>query len=444
MANFLKSLTGIIEQATKLHVANINNADNYSLDELYKVPIEVEHPELRKLIENHNLDFQEQVILLLALAPYFSPQALDIFLAKNPNFDIICTEFGGLSRPPHRGVIPTGETAVFLLAARDLQRRQEVAQRLLPDSKLTQLRLLELEEVPGNLPPFSGRLLPNQDLIQILLYGEVKPPKISPNFPAQQLETDMSWDDLVIPPRTRDQLNDLENWLKFGAQLKAHPSLGKRTQKGYRTLFHGPPGTGKTLTASLLGKSTQRPVFRIDLSFLISKYIGETEKNLAGIFQRAEHKNWILFFDEADALFSKRVESESSNDRFANQEVAYLLQRIENYNGMVILASNLKENLDTAFLRRFQSMIHFPKPGKIERGLIWEKTVPKDFPFAKEIDKEALVNQYDLTASQISNIIQACFIDSLAEGQTVITRETLTKNLRAEFRKEELLFENWL
>ena len=131
--------------------------------------------------------------------------------------------------------------------------------------------------------------------------------------------------------------------------------MRKRVKPGYRALFHGPPGTGKTLTATLLGKHTGRPVFRIDLSRVVSKYIGETEKNLSRLFDKAEHKDWILFFDEADALFGKRTEIRDAHDKYANQEVAYLLQRIESYAGLVILATNQRGNIDEAFLRRFQA-----------------------------------------------------------------------------------------
>lgn len=435
-------LKTIIDTATQLHVAHINDTENYAIEEVYATPLDIEDDRLNQLIKDYRLTFQEQVILLLALAPYFSPQTLDIFMAKNPNFDVICTEFGGMIKSPHRGVIPTGETAVFLLAARDPEKRKEVAQLLLPDAKLAKADLVGLETVEEGLPLFSGKLLPNDELVQKLLYGEVKPPKLSPKFPAKQLETDMTWDDLVIQKETRSQLQDLENWLTFSNKLHQHPELGKRAKKGYRTLFYGPPGTGKTMTASLLGKSAKRPVFRIDLSLLVSKYIGETEKNLAGVFKRAEHKNWILFFDEADALFSKRVDTESSNDRFANQEVAYLLQRIEDYNGMVILASNLRKNLDEAFIRRFQSLVHFPKPGKIERKQLWQQTVPKDLPLSKEVNLERVVKHYELTASQISNIVQGCFIDALAQNEKEITRENLSKNMRLEFGKENLLFED--
>ena len=125
-------------------------------------------------------------------------------------------------------------------------------------------------------------------------------------------------------------------------------------------LFIGAPGTGKKTLASLIGQQSGKEVYRIDLSMVVSKYIGETEKNLSKIFDAAEHKNWILFFDEADALFGKRTNVRDAHDKYANQEVAYLLQRIENYNGLVILATNKKNNIDEAFIRRLQSIIHFP------------------------------------------------------------------------------------
>jgi DNA polymerase III delta prime subunit len=433
-----------IQTATKLHVANINNQDDYSIDEVYQIKPDISDENLKKIIKEHKLNFQEQVILMLALAPHFAPQILDIFLAKNPNFDVICTEFGGIVEKPHRGVIPTGETAAFLLAARNTKLRKEVATALLPESKLSKLLLVELEPSKDGTPILSGKLTPNDELIQQLYFGRVVPPKLSTSFPAQELKTDMTWKDLIIGAHTKSQLEDLENWLAHHNTLLSHPLLGKRTRKGYRTLFHGPPGTGKTLTASLLGKYAKRPVFRIDLSLLVSKYIGETEKNLSGIFKRAENKNWILFFDEADALFSKRTETDSSNDRFANQEVAYLLQRVENYNGMVILATNFKQNIDDAFIRRFQSLIHFPKPNEEERRTIWKATVPKDTPLSEEIDLDRLVSNYELTAAQVSNIVQGAYIDCIVRKSKVIDKEILVKNLRAELEKEELLFNNYL
>jgi len=137
-------------------------------------------------------------------------------------------------------------------------------------------------------------------------------------------------------------------------------STEKKLKPGYRTLFYGPQGSGKKLTAVLIGKEFDKPVYKIDLSNLVSKYIGETEKNLRIIFDSAEGKEWILFFDEADALFGERTGVKDAHDRYSNQEVSYLLQRIEDYNGLVILATNMKNNIDEAFIRRFNLIIRFP------------------------------------------------------------------------------------
>ena len=147
--------------------------------------------------------------------------------------------------------------------------------------------------------------------------------------------------------------------------------LGRRLRHGHRSLFYGPPGTGRTMTTCLLGQRLGRDVFRIALSAVVSKYIGETEKNLEGLFGRAENMNCILFFDEADAPFGKRTNVSDAHDRYANQEVAYLLQRVEDYDGLVILASNYSSNIDEAFMRRFQAVVHFPMPTQTERKRLW-------------------------------------------------------------------------
>src|SRR5690606_39095369 len=144
------------------------------------------------------------------------------------------------------------------------------------------------------------------------------------DFPAMRVSTQMEWADLVIKPKTAQQINDIQIWLNHNKAFLQDWEMGKRTKPGFRALFYGPSGTGKTLTATLLGKQFGKDVFRIDLSQVVSKYIGETEKNLEKVFKKAEHKDWILFFDEADALFGKRSNVQNAHDKYANQEVSYL------------------------------------------------------------------------------------------------------------------------
>lgn len=173
------------------------------------------------------------------------------------------------------------------------------------------------------------------------------------------LTTDLSWKNLVLDKETMKQVEEIRNWLKHLSSVKPGGGMNEKLKPGYRTLFYGPPGTGKKLSAAVIGKELSIPVYRIDLSMVVSKYIGETEKNLELLFASAKDKDWILFFDEADALFDKRSEVKDAHDRYANQETAYLLQRVEDYPGLVILATNMKSNIDEAFIRRFNSILRF-------------------------------------------------------------------------------------
>jgi SpoVK/Ycf46/Vps4 family AAA+-type ATPase len=255
------------------------------------------------------------------------------------------------------------------------------------------------------------------------------------SFPAQRITTEMTWADLVLNPQTLQQIHELEAWLTYGNTLLYEWGMKKQLKRGYRALFHGPPGTGKTLTASLLGKYTGKDVYKVDISMVISKFIGETEKNLANLFARAENKDWILFFDEADALFGKRTNVRDAHDKYANQEVSYLLQRVENYDGLVILASNFKSNIDEAFIRRFQSIIHFPMPGARERLQLWQMAFPQQISLDDSINLAELAASYELTGADILNIVQHCCLQALQQKENDICSNDLTQAIKREFSK---------
>ena len=174
------------------------------------------------------------------------------------------------------------------------------------------------------------------------------------------LSTRLSWEDMALPADTRKALRELSLQIQlFTTTTPVAEKTSRRIKRGLRVLFHGPPGTGKTIAATLLGKDNGMPVYRVDLTGLVSKYIGETEKNLERLFTKATQKNGILFFDEADALFGKRTGVKDAHDRYANIDTAWLLQRIEAYKGLLIFATNSKNNIDDAFIRRLQAVIHF-------------------------------------------------------------------------------------
>lgn len=201
----------------------------------------------------------------------------------------------------------------------------------------------------------------------------------SNNKPAQEeilrrVEPRYSWKNVPLTQAVLDSLKDICNQARQNQQI--HRDLGLNqsmsTLKGFSALFTGPYGTGKTMAAAVIASDLGLPLYRIDLSALVSKYIGETEKNLSKVFDVADSTNSILFFDEADALFGKRSEVRDSHDRYANIEITYLLQKLENFQGITILATNLRENLDDAFLRRIRFIVEFPSPSHEERRSLWE------------------------------------------------------------------------
>src|SRR5260221_727750 len=224
----------------------------------------------------------------------------------------------------------------------------------------------------------------------------------------------------------RRHYRSLKEWIDFNPSLMDDWNMKRRLKKGYRVLFYGPPGTGKTLTATVLGNETGKEVFKIDLSMVVSKYIGETEKNLELLFARAEDKDWILLFDEADAIFGKRTSVKDAHDKYANQEVSYLLQRIEEFNGLVILATNMKNNIDDAFIRRFNDIVKFSIPNEEERKEIWEKSFPENAGYG---DIPNQVKKYEISGGNIINTIHFAGIQAVKRNtSSQHKKETLVLN----------------
>src|SRR3546814_667886 len=256
------------------------------------------------------------------------------------------------------------------------------------------------------------------------------------NFPAEHITTPMEWEDLILNDKVWEQIRELESWINHYQMLMSGWGMGKKLKPGYRVLFYGPPGTGKTLTATLLGKYTGREVFRIDLSMVVSKFIGETEKNLAALFDKAQHKDWILFFDEADAVFGKRTGVRDAHDKYANQEVSYLLQRIEAHPGLVILATNFRNNIDQAFVRRFNSIVYFAPPSSGERLRLWKQSFPAALKLGDDVNLETISSGYELTGAHIMNIVQYLCLSALDRNTNCITHEDILRGIKRELEKE--------
>lgn len=388
-----------------------------------------------QLIEKYSLSFEERLALILSLVPTLKPQLLDAFHIKNSHTEKRFVEFGCIELEASQTLLPTFETLLFLLSSDNLVDKIQYT-NLVSKSVLFREKIISLQSINNLLPLHYSVLSVPLATVELLINGTDYLPDFSPSFPASRITTACSWSDLILGESVMQQIEEIKTWLQYGNSILEEWGLKNKVKQGYRVLFHGPSGTGKSFTASLLGKETGKDVYRIDLSMIVSKYIGETEKNLSNIFDKAENKDWILFFDEADALFGKRTSVNDSHDRYANQEISFLLQRIENYNGLVILSTNLKRNIDEAFIRRFQSIIYFPLPKATERRVLWKNTFSPKTILGEGINLDEVAEKYDLTGASIVNIVQYCSLMAKSRGSSTIELRDLMDGINKEYQKE--------
>jgi hypothetical protein len=385
---------------------------------------------------HYDFSLAERIVLLLALVPNIRPQLLDVFNTLSESMHENFSGFGGVKDPNTAAYTPTGETAMFLICGDDLSCRFQHLKMFDAEHVFHDHNILRLMSTASHLPDLKGTLLLSKEVLELLTMGVAGKPKFSKDFPAKRIQSQMEWKDLVLDGGVMDQVEEILSWMKHGQKLLNELELGNKVKPGYRALFYGPSGTGKTLTASLIGKVSNREVYQVDLSLVVSKYIGETEQNLEKIFAQAENKNWIIFFDEGESLFSKRTQVSDAHDRFANQEVSYLLQRIEAFPGVVILASNLKTNMDDAFTRRFQSIIYFPVPKMQERLRLWKESFSPKTSFASDVDMEKIARQYEMTGGMIINVVRYATLKSLQKNSLEITLQDIEDGIKKESYKE--------
>jgi hypothetical protein len=253
---------------------------------------------------------------------------------------------------------------------------------------------------------------------------------------ARKISPAAQWNDIVLPPDRMAQLREICNQVKYRDRVYGDWGFGRKLSlgKGLAVLFAGPSGTGKTMAAGILAVELGLDLYKIDLSTVISKYIGETEKNLSRIFEEAETSNAILFFDEADALFGKRSEVRDSHDRYANVEVGYLLQRMEEYEGIAILATNFRKNMDDAFTRRLHFTVEFPFPDQEDRCRIWRGVWPAETPRDTSVDEQLLSARYEMTGGNIRNVALAAAFLAADDGGVVGMNHIVQATLR-EYQK---------
>ena len=387
----------------------------------------------------NDLNEIERFFIITCLALHFKPQVFDKFLIKNKALNKRFTEFGGKIDESKSIFVPTLETIAFIFYGESFESRFLLHSFFEDDHIFKKENILELYSENSNNSFLSNFIRLKDEYFQLFTLGAAYKPGYNSNFPASEISSPLSWEELVLNKSTLDEVSIVNTWIENKLEIDNNKVLAKKINKGYKCLFYGPPGTGKTLTASLIGKKNNKPVYRVDLSQVVSKYIGETEKNLANIFDIAENKEWILFFDEAESLFSKRTGVSDSKDKHANQQTAYLLQRVENFNGLIILATNLKPNIDLAFSRRIQSVINFPIPESADREKLWINALKNISNLPISFVKNISIS-YEISGGVIKNVIQYAWLVSKSYDLP-ISEKNILSGIRRELAKDGKSFE---
>ncbi|MEM7797783.1 MAG: ATP-binding protein, partial [Chloroflexota bacterium] len=261
---------------------------------------------------------------------------------------------------------------------------------------------------------------------------------------AKKVTITVGWEDLILPEDPLTQLKELTNQARNRPTVHDAWGFGRKLPgRGLSALFTGEPGTGKTMSAGIIAQDLGLDLYKVDLSSLVSKYIGETEKNLDRVFTEANTSNAVLFFDEADSIFGKRSEVKDSHDRYANLEISYLLQRVESYDGISILATNMRSNLDEAFTRRFDFITDFPFPDPGYREKIWQIHFPSDTPIADDIDIPLLATRFRLAGGNIRKIVLSAAFLAAQDGEP-ISMQHMLHAVKREYQKMGRLIEDEL
>lgn len=402
-------------------------------------PPEIQHPDTpyAAFLKQFDLAPHERLMLIMSLAPAYQPEVFSILLEKERGFRIKYDEFGGITDNLNFQFLPTLKTLVYIIAGDNASLTGTyytsfIEENILVDEQILMLR--ELGQDNDRVINHELKLIP--EYVAHLTRGREALPVFSSDFPARLMESRYEWEDLIVTPYTRERLELIIDWVNYRDKIMARQGAHGKVKDGFPALFYGPPGTGKTMAASLIGKLTGRQVFQIDLSMVVSKYIGETEKNLSKLFDKAERKDWILFFDEADSLFGKRGMVKDAHDKYANQEMSYLLQRMEQFTGLTILATNFDQNLDPALTRRFQAKVFFPRPAAAERHALWQKCLPEGYLYEPTILLDKVAERFDVTGANISNILKLCCVRAEKRGDGVVILKDIVDAIKIEFSKE--------
>lgn len=399
------------------------------------LPVLADDSSYKKLIRQFELNDPERVVLCLAFAAVFKPSLLTPFalLFHKPDKKL---NYGGIFIEEHAQFYPTVRTALFLLSGNDEELLNYYTCYFNGRQKLFTSGLLVKNPAGASANFLDSQLIFNDQFIPTILQGA--PPLLDGDtgFPARRGKRTHTMRDVVL---NETIVMELEKLRRFAKNMKKLWSLPESSyyRQNFICIFSGDPGTGKSHTAEAIGNELNLPVYKINFAQLVSKYIGETEKNLERVFDRFSGQPSILFFDEAESIFSKRTEVKDSHDKHSNNEQSFLLQKIEDYNGIVILATNvqnLTHYFDKAFQRRIRQIVNFSFPEYPERLRLWKNALRMPFRFEEAL-AERLAKDYQFSGGGIYNIVSEAVIEALDKDQELITFGILEPAIIDEFKK---------
>ena|GEM_PF-5787157 len=338
-------------------------------------------------------------------------------------------------RPIEGLFAPTGYTILYLLQGVNPGDPRKVFNLFRPAHPFNRRSILQLMSPPPGLGEYAGVLQFVPGIFDMFITNTFQAPRFGDNFPAKLLHTDQVYEDMIHEDYLLRKMKIVVNQYLFEQKMRDELGMDKQMPRGYRVLMSGPPGTGKSMAAAVMGRYMYRDVYQVMLSQVLNKYIGESEKNLERLFDMAEGKGWVLFFDEADALFGNRSEEgkDDAGSRNRNELISYLLQRLERYDGMVLAATNLENNMDVAFKRRFQEHLRFSLPGEHLRARIWEKYLPKNYKLDERIRLQDLA-KHILPPSSIANVCNRTTLYSLFYDHKMLKYDDLSFEIKVEMQ----------
>ena len=380
----------------------------------------------------YNLDETGHVLLALAVAPHYFPEVFERILLTRDEKGYLKPHFGGQYDQKSNQFIPTYFTALFLLSGNNLTLRGKYVAAIQDAHPLLQQQIL----YQGQMQDVEKQLMHSVIELDSSFYDYFTKgvqPRLDhgQHFAATLHESKLTKDDVILEETVAAQIQPIDKYAQI-IDSDFFNSTTHKFKKGFIALFYGSPGTGKTLLASILANSYGLDMYHVDLSNVVSRYVGEAEKKLEIIFNRLQGKNCMLFFDEADALFGKRSEVKEAHDRYANQEVSYLLQRIEKFDGLVVLASNFKNNMDDAFLRRMDVTVNVIRPKEKSREALWKHYLPSNLEFESDQLLAYLVKEFAYTGANIRNVMKNVAIAMASENKTIITYDDMIPYLKIE------------